>query len=65
MMNVKETLKRLHKKYPTLSLDELFDMLDCYVEQIDYSTCFKNPIPTYGNLTIDTTNDSLQLKAHH
>ena len=32
MMNVKETLKRLHKRLPTLSLDELFELLDCYVE---------------------------------
>ena len=33
MVNVKETLKRLHKRLPTLSLDELFELLDCYVEQ--------------------------------
>lgn len=32
MMNVKETLKRLHKKFPMMGLDELFDVLDCYVE---------------------------------
>ena len=32
MMTVKETLKRLHKRLPTLSLDELFELLDCYVE---------------------------------
>ena len=37
MMNVKETLKRLHKRLPTLSLDELFELLDCYVEQVDFS----------------------------
>ena len=37
MMNVKETLKRLHKRLPTLSLDELFELLDCYVEQDDFS----------------------------
>ena len=36
MINVKETLKRLHKRLPTLSLDELFELLDCYVEQIDF-----------------------------
>ena len=34
MMNVKETLKRLHKRLPTLSLDELFELLDCYVEEV-------------------------------
>ena len=38
MMNVKETLKRLHKRLPTLSLDDLFDVLDCYVEQSTLST---------------------------
>lgn len=37
MMNVKETLKRLHKRLPTLSLDELFELLDCYVEEITFS----------------------------
>lgn len=38
MMNVKETLKRLHKRLPTLSLDELFELLDCYVEECTLST---------------------------
>lgn len=33
MMNVKETLKRLHKKFPMMGLDELFDVLDCYIEE--------------------------------
>lgn len=32
MINTKETLKKLHKKFPLLSLDELFDILDCYVD---------------------------------
>ena len=36
-MNVKETLKRLHKKFPMMGLDELFDVLDCYVEGVDFS----------------------------
>ena len=43
MMNVKETLKRLHKRLPTLSLDELFELLDCYVEEVKLS----NPFPTW------------------
>ena len=38
MLNVKQTLKNLHKKLPTLSLDDLFDVLDCYVEQSTLST---------------------------
>lgn len=65
MMNVKETLRRLHKKYPTLSLDELFEMLDCYVEQTDYNNYFKPITAYYGNLTTNSTEDSLQLKASH
>ena len=48
MMNVKETLKRLHKRLPTLSLDELFELLDCYVEYdsstIDWLNYKKSPI---------------------
>ena len=31
-MNSKETLKKLHKRFPLMTLDELFDILDCYVE---------------------------------
>lgn len=34
MMNLKETLKKLHKKFPTMTLDELFDVVDCYTEEI-------------------------------
>ena len=48
MMNVKETLKRLHKKLPTLSLDDLFEVLDCYVQHdsntIDWLNYKKSPI---------------------
>lgn len=33
MIDIKETLKKLHKKFPLMSLDELFNILDCYVEQ--------------------------------
>ena len=38
MMNVKETLKRLHKKFPMMGLDELFDVLDCYIEEYTITT---------------------------
>ena len=37
MMNVKETLKRLHKRLPAMGLDELFELLDCYVEECTFS----------------------------
>lgn len=64
MMNVKETLRKLHKKYPRLSLEDLFGMLDCYVEQVDY--CKSNPITAYyGDFSTNSTDCSLQLKAHH
>ena len=38
MLNVKQTLKNLHKRLPTLSLDELFEVLDCYVEEYTLNT---------------------------
>lgn len=49
-MNLKETLKKLHKKFPTMTLDELFDVADCYVEEINiytYSTNIPNPYKNY------------------
>lgn len=52
MMNLKETLKKLHKKFPNLTLDELFDVADCYVEEINiytYSTNIPNPYKNYTN----------------
>ena len=57
MMNVKETLKRLHKRLPTLSLDELFELLDCYVEQSTLST-FPNWEPKVWYSTDKTTSVS-------
>lgn len=33
MINTKETLKKLHSKFPLMTLDELFSILDCYVEE--------------------------------
>ena len=38
MLNSKETLKKLHKRFPQLSLDDLFDVLDCYVEEYTFWT---------------------------
>ena len=48
-MNVKETLKRLHKKFPMMGLDELFDVLDCYVEYDDNTSKWLDykKIPTW------------------
>lgn len=38
MLNVKQTLKNLHKKFPMMGLDELFEVLDCYVEEYTINT---------------------------
>ena len=49
-MNLKETLKKLHKKFPTMTLDELFDVVDCYVEEIkiySQSPIISNPYKYY------------------
>jgi hypothetical protein len=32
-MDARKTLENLHKEFPNLSLDDLFKILDCYVEQ--------------------------------
>ena len=48
MLNLKETLKNLHKKFPNLTLDELFDIVDCYVEEFKIHTpIIYNPCKKY------------------
>lgn len=50
MLNLKETLKNLHKKFPNLTLDELFDIVDCYSEEIkiySQSPIIYNPYKNY------------------
>lgn len=57
-MNTKETLRKLHKKFPNLSLDDLFAILDCYTEDIKYNW--------NGNSTSITANyGDVQLTASH
>lgn len=41
-MNLKATLKKLHKKFPTMTIDELFDIVDCYEEEIHIANPYKN-----------------------
>ena len=53
MMNVKETLRRLHKRLPAMGLDELFELLDCYVEQ---SATFPNWEPNKVWCSTDKIN---------
>ena len=51
MLNTKQTLKNLNKKFPMMSLDELFEVLDCYVEESYFNT---NPGTWSDKTTIDT-----------
>lgn len=51
MLNTKQTLKNLHKKFPMMSLDELFEVLDCYVEESYWKT---NP-GTWVNTAVGDT----------
>lgn len=53
-MNVKETLKRLHKKFPMMGLDELFEILDCYVEEYTTTIGSWQPKIWYSDHKIDT-----------
>ena len=61
MLNTKETLKKLHTKFPLLTLDELFDILDCYVENsnITWDTGTITSYPWYNGTL--TRNDSSNL----
>ena len=53
-MNSKETLKKLHKRFPLMTLDELFDILDCYVETSSLAS------PWWDKVYCTTaTNDSI------
>lgn len=57
MLNSKETLKKLHERFPQLSLDDLFDILDCYVEEYNF---FTKPYwnGTYDDVRIKSTQTS-------
>lgn len=57
MIDTKETLKKLHKKFPALSLDDLFTILDCYTEQYNLSW--------NGNSNSITTAYTCKLDANH
>ena len=46
MIDTKQTLVNLHSKFPSMSLDDLFTILDCYVEQFTLNT------PTWKTSTI-------------
>ena len=55
-MNSKETLKKLHKRFPLMTLDELFDILDCYVETSSLAS------PWWDKVYYNTYNNSTTVK---
>lgn len=63
MLNLKMTLKNLHKKFPNLSLDELFDIVDCYVEELvisnPYKDYLKDTFPKDWTITCDYPKGSV------
>ena len=75
MLDTKQTLKNLHKKFPMMSLDELFEVLDCYVEESFFKTTpgtwsdktITNPLPKvwYDNqITSISNTDSCTIAAN-
>ena len=48
-MDVKTTLKNLHKNFPALSLDDLLRILDCYVEE-----CISTPYISFKDYPLNT-----------
>lgn len=61
-MDVKQTLKNLHRKFPEMSLDDLFAILDCYSDYglnwKDYTYPNSNSITTtpHSNISFYKTN---------
>lgn len=60
-MDVKQTLKNLHKRFPEMSLDDLFAILDCYTDYVlnwkDYSNYELN-CKDYTTISTPPTNIS-------
>lgn len=42
MIDAKQTLINLHAKFPSMNLDDLFTILDCYVEQFNPTLTWKD-----------------------
>lgn len=64
MIDSRLTLSKLHSKFPNLTLDDLFEILDCYTEVVTYDVKWPTyrdksittwPTTTYGNPTSTTT----------
>ena len=63
MINVKETLKKLHKKVPMMGLDELFDVLDWYADyKIDTMPIKTNGVEFNKNSISCSTSNKIDRK---
>lgn len=49
MIDAKQTLINLHSRFPSMSLDDLFTVLECYEEQLGLTTWQPPAITTYTN----------------
>ena len=71
MLNSKKTLKNLHEKFPNLSLDDLFVILDCYIEEpfnspyIYYKDTFPKDWTVTCNYPKDSVADQISTKLNH
>lgn len=62
MIDIRKTLRALHKKFPLLSLDDLFTIIDCYIEDSLVSipqVYYTNETPPNASTTIDTVYGTL------
>lgn len=63
MLNSKKTLKNLHEKFPDLSIDDLFIILDCYIEEepfnINSPYIYKDTFPKDWTITCNYPKGSL------
>lgn len=62
MIDIRKTLKALHKKFPLMSLDDLFTILDCYIEDSPFAipqVYYTNEPPAKASTTIDTVYGTL------
>lgn len=55
-MDVKQTLKNLHRRFPEMSLDDLFAILDCYSNYEVSWKSYNNTISTTPPTNITFTN---------
>lgn len=73
MIDSRLTLSKLHSKFPNITLDDLFEILDCYTEVVTYdwskwptyrdksTTTWPYNTTTYGNSTATTTTNGTEI----